>query len=160
VLDFEKLCKSANLVVAQPNENGQEICELLDPLPIWKSLEGSFPILSRLARRYLAIPESNSFQERVFSCASFLQSKLRLSAKYETVERNTLLRVNGATMAELTKVQEEWWREMSSSGRLEKAVAASMSSNAEALIDAIRETDDGVVDLVVPPPPTKKQRTM
>lgn len=48
-----------------------------DPLTWWKCHETSFPIISKLARKYLAIPASTAPSERVFSTAKNILQKKR-----------------------------------------------------------------------------------
>ena len=48
-----------------------------DPLTWWKCHETSFPIISKLARKYLAIPASTAPSERVFSTAKDILQKKR-----------------------------------------------------------------------------------
>ena len=48
-----------------------------DPLTWWKCHETSFPIISKLARKYLAIPASTALSERVFSTAKNILQKKR-----------------------------------------------------------------------------------
>ena len=51
----------------------------------WKSYRGSFPILARLAMRFLSIPASSASCERVFSQAGLTLTKLRTRLGVDTV---------------------------------------------------------------------------
>ncbi|KIL56142.1 hypothetical protein M378DRAFT_89778 [Amanita muscaria Koide BX008] len=66
---------------------------LLNPLLWWKIHATDFPIISRMARDYLAIPATSVAVERVFSKSRHICSNLRSSLKETTI-----------TMALLTKV--------------------------------------------------------
>ena len=62
-----------------------------DPLTWWKFHETSFPIISKLARKYLAIPASTAPSERVFSTAkNILQKKCQISSVNAFFLRKTL----------------------------------------------------------------------
>ena len=61
-----------------------------DPLEWWKTYGGSFPVLSRLARDFLAIPATSVSVERTFSQSRHICSDLRSSMKAETI-REALL---------------------------------------------------------------------
>lgn len=50
-----------------------------DPLEWWQRHEGSFPLLSRLAKRYLCIPGTSVSAERVFSTAGDVVTAKRTS---------------------------------------------------------------------------------
>jgi len=48
-----------------------------DPLSWWKENESKYPRISKLARRYLAVPATSVPSERIFSSAGLLVNKLR-----------------------------------------------------------------------------------
>lgn len=54
-----------------------DIDEIRSPLEWWRVHRGAFPILSKLAARYLTIPASSASCERVFSQAGLTLTKLR-----------------------------------------------------------------------------------
>ena len=58
----------------------------------WQSNKNRFPILSELARSYLAIPGSSTESERLFSAGGNMVTKKRSSLKHETVRRAQCLR--------------------------------------------------------------------
>lgn len=58
----------------------------------WQSNKNRFPILSELARSYLAIPGSSTESERLFSAGGNMITKKRSSLKHETVRRAQCLR--------------------------------------------------------------------
>jgi hypothetical protein len=58
-----------------------------DPLQWWSTHETSFPILSQLARKYLAIPATSTPAERLFSDAGNIITKKRTALDPETVEK-------------------------------------------------------------------------
>ena len=49
----------------------------IDPLAWWKLHDSRFPRVSKLARKYLAIPASSAPSERVFSRAKLIQQRQR-----------------------------------------------------------------------------------
>ena len=71
------------------------LSKVVDSLKVWKThLVPQFPVLHRIALRVLGTPDSNGFQERVFSHASTINSVRRLSLLPESFELLTLLKVN------------------------------------------------------------------
>ena len=71
------------------------LSKAVDSLKVWKThLVQQFPVLHRIALRVLATPDSNGFQERVFSHASTINSVRRMSLLPESFEQQTLLKVN------------------------------------------------------------------
>ena len=54
------------------------------PLKERKRIEGEFPVLARLARRYLAIPATNASVERLFSDAGNVYSEKRKALDPDT----------------------------------------------------------------------------
>ncbi|KAM8731669.1 E3 SUMO-protein ligase ZBED1-like [Acanthopagrus schlegelii] len=65
-----------------------------DPLEWWKRHEGSFPLLSRLAKRYLCIPGTSVSAERVFSTAGDVITAKRSVLKPEHVDQLVFLHKN------------------------------------------------------------------
>ncbi len=62
------------------------------PLLFWKSNFGRFPIMSKLARKYLAMPASSGSIERLFSVAGAIKRARRANLNVETIEKLLLLR--------------------------------------------------------------------
>ena len=56
------------------------------PLNWWKGNGHRFPLLARLARKYLAITATSTPAERVFSVAGLIVSRLRASLSPEHVD--------------------------------------------------------------------------
>jgi hypothetical protein len=65
-----------------------------DPIKYWKNKEVKFPVLSRLARRYLCIPCCNAAVERVWSVANDIATKKRNRLSANTLGRHTFLKFN------------------------------------------------------------------
>lgn len=65
-----------------------------DPLEWWQRHEGTFPLLSRLAKRYLCIPGTSVSAERVFSTAGDVISAKRSVLKPEHVDQLVFLHKN------------------------------------------------------------------
>jgi hypothetical protein len=64
----------------------------IDPLIYWKNNSYKFPILSILARRYLAIPATSASIESTFSIGNNIITKSRNRLKSETVKQLVLLK--------------------------------------------------------------------
>ena len=64
------------------------------PLEWWKKEESQFPILSKLARKYLCICATSVASERVFSTAGYIGSNLRSCLKPEKIDKLTFLARN------------------------------------------------------------------
>nr|XP_061794906.1 E3 SUMO-protein ligase ZBED1-like [Nerophis lumbriciformis] len=65
-----------------------------DPLQWWQHREGTFPLLSRLAKRYLCIPGTSVSAERVFSTAGDVITAKRSVLKPEHVDQLVFLHKN------------------------------------------------------------------
>ncbi len=63
-----------------------------NPLRFWKENEFKFPTLSRLAKRYFAIPCSSAAVEREFSAAGQIVSQRRSTLEPSTVNNILFLR--------------------------------------------------------------------
>lgn len=63
-------------------------------LEFWKTHESIFPLLSKLARRYLCIPASSASSERNFSTAGITFAQRRTNLKEETVDDLLFLHSN------------------------------------------------------------------
>lgn len=70
------------------------VAKRVDSLQIWKREQQDFPILARLALRDLAVPESNGFQERVFSFVRHLDTEFRRRLSDKNLELDLLLKAN------------------------------------------------------------------
>jgi hypothetical protein len=51
--------------------------ELSDPLEWWKKNRSSFPLIAKVAQKYLSVPATEASSERVFSVASNIITKRR-----------------------------------------------------------------------------------
>ena len=71
---YEEVQKYRRLRSIPYVDNGRILCPLKD---FWKHREDKFPVLSRLAKKYLPIPATSAPSERVFSKASRIISKTR-----------------------------------------------------------------------------------
>ena len=65
-----------------------------DPLLLWKSREGSMPILAKVAKGTLCVPGSSAPSERVFSKAGQLLNKRRAALKSKSVDMLVFLNKN------------------------------------------------------------------
>jgi hypothetical protein len=74
--------------------NPLDLSKHINTLLVWKRHEASFPVLKRIALRVLAVPESNGFQERVFSFLRQIDSAYRRKLTDENLELDLLLRAN------------------------------------------------------------------
>lgn len=61
-------------------------------LKFWASCGDEFPILKRLARRYLSIPATSASSERVFSKVKLFQSRLRNQIPMDKINQMVLAR--------------------------------------------------------------------
>lgn len=70
---------------------GKALC----PLKWWKVYHEQFPIIAQVAKRYLAKPSANGFQERVFSYTGMTaRQKTRSCLSALSFEKRTILRAN------------------------------------------------------------------
>ena len=58
-----------------------------DPLEWWKANEKAFPMMYKLAKKYLVVPPSSAAVERLFKTAKLVQDPMRASMKTGTLER-------------------------------------------------------------------------
>ena len=65
-----------------------------NPLKWWRKNEHRYPVLSKVARKYLGIPASSVPCERLFSSAGRIISKQRALLKPDTAEMMIYLRAN------------------------------------------------------------------
>ena len=72
-----KLPKISEAKLKSKLKNPSFVLEHVNPLLWWKENASKFPVLSSMALRFLAKPDSNGFQERVFSKAKLVDSPLR-----------------------------------------------------------------------------------
>jgi hypothetical protein len=78
-----------------------------DPLVWWKEKQFHFPILSKLARKYLCIPATEAPSERIFSTASLLLSKYRNRMDPELAGRMVFIKKNFEWYEELLQKASE-----------------------------------------------------
>ena len=62
----------------------EDSCEI-SPLVWWKRNEGRYPTLSRMAKKYLALPAISTPSERAFSTAGSIVNKIRACLLPENV---------------------------------------------------------------------------
>ncbi len=71
----------------------------MDPLVWWRHHAAQFPNISKLAKKYLAIPASTASSERVFSVVKYLITKKRNRLLPERVERFVMGKCNAHFLA-------------------------------------------------------------
>ena len=64
------------------------------PLEWWRRHKSEFPLVSRLARKYLCICATSVASERVFSAAGYIGSNLRSCLKPNKIDQLTFLARN------------------------------------------------------------------
>lgn len=67
------------------------------PVKWWRERCGAFPVLSKLAAKYLSVPASSASVERVFSQAGLTLTKLRNRMGSDTLEELLMLKYHHAT---------------------------------------------------------------
>lgn len=67
------------------------------PIKWWRERRGAFPILSKLAAKYLSIPASSASVERVFSQAGLTLTKLRNRMGADTLEELLMIEYHHAS---------------------------------------------------------------
>jgi hypothetical protein len=78
-----------------------------DGLGFWAENETRFPIMARLARRYLAIPASSAPSERVFSKYGIIWERRKCNLKPETANDIIFLNLNrGGNMPTIDEREE------------------------------------------------------
>jgi len=65
-----------------------------DPLTFWKNNMKNFPVLSRLATKYLSVPGSSASSERVFSTSGYIVNDLRNRLTQKNAEMLVFLKCN------------------------------------------------------------------
>lgn len=80
--EMERYCKAPSLPLTE------------DPLNWWRVHEITFPLLSRLSKRYLCIPGTSVSAERVFSTAGDVVTAKRSALKPEHVDQLVFLQKN------------------------------------------------------------------
>jgi hypothetical protein len=92
---FNEAARQGKPLLSKDATNPIKISENVNPLPLLKQLQRRFPLICRLAAKILAIPAANSFQERAFSFATWIDTEYRQRVNDDTFERNVMLKVNG-----------------------------------------------------------------
>ena len=76
--EFERYMREPEIpLVAERRVLDGSAKKYTNPLLWWKQREAQYPVMARLARRYLAIPATSVPSESLFSTAGRLVSKLR-----------------------------------------------------------------------------------
>ena len=95
--------KASHHLVTQHNKDEHELALYLcvpyidrkdNPLNWWKMNKGQFPILSDVAREYLAIPAMSTPSERLFSAAGYISCRRRSSLNGEHIHQLVFLNKN------------------------------------------------------------------
>ena len=84
----------AEIVENEVTRYVSEPSSTVDPLTWWRERAPTYPIISRLAKKYLAIPASSVPSERIFSLAGNIVTKKRANLKPENVDRLIFLHKN------------------------------------------------------------------
>ena len=95
--------KASHQLATQHNKDEHELALYLsapyidrkvNPLNWWKMNKGQFPILSKLARDYLAIPAMSTPSERLFSAAGYISNQRRSCLNGEHIHQLVFLNKN------------------------------------------------------------------
>ena len=87
----EKVNNEFDIYMQMPVANTDQ-----SPLDWWKKEDLQFPLLSKLARKYLCICATSITSERVFSTAGYINSNLRSCLKPEKIHQLTFLSRNSS----------------------------------------------------------------
>jgi hypothetical protein len=97
---MERLAKDTTVTLDEIAEYYKlpEISLSSDPLAWWSEKKDSFPILSRLARKYLAVSATSTASERLFSDAGNLLTNKRTRMKPQLFKRIMFLKRNAGSI--------------------------------------------------------------
>lgn len=87
------------------HQNSNGFLEFADPLEWWKANHGDWPILSRLARQYLAVPGTSAPSERVHSEAGLVITDKRNRLSPHRAGNLVFLHENARFVVELFKLK-------------------------------------------------------
>lgn len=123
-----------------------EVANKLNPLKIWKKIHKDWPVMHRLALKFLADPGSNAFIERSFSGVTFIDTIYRQMAKDETKYDNALLYLNKDNIESFTRRSRVWISEqLKKKVELECFLNASLEGNVQAVRDSFDAIDTPVI---------------
>jgi len=99
IIKLEKLLSRDNQTEGKESEIEQwkklpQISLNMDPLVWWSSNENKYPVISLIAKQFLAIPASQCTTERMFSKSGKIVSDLRCSLDANIVAKLTCLQKN------------------------------------------------------------------
>ncbi len=92
--------KQLSFASRQDCQSPYTVSKHVDSLKIWKRVQSDFPILKRLALKVLAVPDSNGFQERVFSFLRRIDIESRRCLSDDSLELDLILKANDKYLAE------------------------------------------------------------
>ena len=90
----EVIEKELNLYVLLPVATARPGQKEMEPLKWWQENEQNFPLVAKLARKYLCVPATSSPSERVFSTSGNIVTCHRATLKPSRVEELTFLARN------------------------------------------------------------------
>lgn len=94
---LETLLGSSQSLLSNEIQRYSQIIEIAlpdDPLQWWKQNQQNFPILSKLAKKYLSMPISSAPSERVWSITKYIVGTTRQSLLAEKVAKLSFLKCN------------------------------------------------------------------
>ena len=68
--------------------------EFNNPLDWWRNNENQFPLIAKMAKRYLAIPATSAPSERVWSLSAFVINAKRARLDSEVVSKMMFIEEN------------------------------------------------------------------
>ena len=107
--EFDRFMKkTVRLPLRKKKQDGGEYN---DPLGWWKEEQAKYPILARLAREFLGIPETSAPSERVWSRAAQVLTHKRSKIKSELSERIMFIRENCSLLHKHYEEIAKKWKE-------------------------------------------------